>query len=143
MTPRRGVLAEPAMCYSDGWIQMMVLAEGLRLALLDEGSQVQPYRCSEDHPFDALHDLNHSSTCPITAGHLDLSGKLEGGIFTSSARRFNLSMRSAHAATQVSVLQLRAVSSCATTLRLSAARDFLSVATARLPRTWRPAAARR
>jgi hypothetical protein len=81
MTPRRGALAEPAWVTATGGVQMMVLAEGLRLALLDEGSQVQPYRSSEDHPFDALHDLNHPSTCPIAAGHLDLSGKLDGGIF--------------------------------------------------------------
>ena len=32
MTPRRGALAEPAMGYSDGWVQMMVLAERLRPA---------------------------------------------------------------------------------------------------------------
>lgn len=68
MTARRGALAEPAMGYSDGWVQMMVLAERLRPALLDEGSQVQPYRYSEDHPFDALHDLNHSSTCSYHRG---------------------------------------------------------------------------
>jgi hypothetical protein len=67
---------------SDGWAQMTVLAEALRLALLAKDNQVQPYRLIEDRPFDVMHDLNHPSICPVRTGCLDLSGKLDGGSFT-------------------------------------------------------------
>lgn len=61
---------------------MTVLAEALRLALLDKDNQVQPYRLIEDRPSAVLHDLNHPSICPVPTGCLDLSDKLDGGSFT-------------------------------------------------------------